>query len=73
MYVTFIHAGELEAAMKYTYIHTGELEAAMKYVFGKTIVCKDLPAAKACAFGEGIKARSVTLEGDLFDPAGKIN
>ena len=58
-------------AYKYTRIHTpGELEAAMKYVFGKTIVCKDLQAAKACAFGEGIRARSVTLEGDLFDPAG---
>lgn len=43
----------------------------MKYVFGKTIVCKDIEAAKTCAFTDIIRARSVTLEGDLFDPAGE--
>jgi structural maintenance of chromosome 2 len=49
-----------------------EVEAAMRYVFGRTIVCKDVEAAKACAFSEGIRVRSVTLEGDLFDPAGTL-
>lgn len=49
-----------------------EVEAAMRYVFGKTIVCRDVEAAKACAFTDGIRVRSVTLEGDLFDPAGTL-
>ena len=49
-----------------------EVEAAMRYVFGRTIVCRDVEAAKACAFGDGIRVRSVTLEGDLFDPAGTL-
>mmetsp|Transcript_25105 Transcript_25105/g.59524 ORF Transcript_25105/g.59524 Transcript_25105/m.59524 type:complete len:1178 (-) Transcript_25105:240-3773(-) len=49
-----------------------ELERAMKYVLGKTMVCQDVEAAKACAFTDGVKARSVTLEGDLFDPAGTL-
>jgi structural maintenance of chromosome 2 len=35
-------------------------------------VCQDVDAAKTCAFENGIKARSVTLEGDLFDPAGTL-
>ena len=39
------------------------------YVFGKTIVCKDVESAKMCAFSEGVRVRSVTLDGDLFDPA----
>ncbi|EKX44205.1 condensin subunit, structural maintenance of chromosome protein 2, SMC2 [Guillardia theta CCMP2712] len=49
-----------------------EVEAAMKYVLGKTMVCKDVEAAKSCAFNEGIRVKSVTLEGDLFDPAGTL-
>ena len=36
------------------------------------MVCKDLEAAKTCAFTEGIRAKSVTLEGDVFDPAGTL-
>jgi structural maintenance of chromosome 2 len=49
-----------------------EVEAAMRYVFGKTIVCRDVEAAKVCAFTDGIRVRTVTLEGDLFDPAGTL-
>eukprot|EP00960_Hanusia_phi_P060694 764585-Hanusia_phi.AAC.5 len=59
----------------------------MKYVLGKTMVCKDVEAAKSCAFNDGIRVKvpqscpfplphilvqSVTLEGDLFDPAGTL-
>ena len=49
-----------------------EVEAAMRYALGKTMVCQDKEAAKLCAFGEGIRAKSVTLEGDSFDPAGTL-
>ena len=49
-----------------------EVEAAMRYALGKTMVCQDKEAAKLCAFGDGIRAKSVTLEGDSFDPAGTL-
>jgi len=52
--------------------YEAEIERAIKYVLGKTMVCKDVEAAKTCAFGDGIRARSVTLDGDLFDPAGTL-
>ena len=44
----------------------------MAYVLGKTLVCKDVDAAKTCAFSEGIRAKSVTLDGDVLDPAGTL-
>jgi len=50
-----------------------EIEAAINYVFGKTMVCNDTDAAKTCALNDPkIRAKSVTLDGDLFDPAGTL-
>jgi structural maintenance of chromosome 2 len=49
-----------------------ELQAAMKYVFGHTLICKDIEAAKHCTFSKEIHSRSVTLEGDVLDPAGTL-
>ena len=49
-----------------------DVEAAMKYALGKTMVCQDVEAAKSCAFTSGIEAKSVTLSGDVFDPAGTL-
>jgi len=49
-----------------------EVANAMRYALGKTMVCKDVDAAKTCAFTEGIRAKSVTMDGDVFDPAGTL-
>ena len=49
-----------------------EVEAAIKYALGKTMVCNDVEAAKACSFTEGIRTKAVTLTGDVFDPAGTL-
>ncbi|KAK5817604.1 hypothetical protein PVK06_022531 [Gossypium arboreum] len=53
-----------------------ELESAMEYVFGATFVCKTTDAAKeACPseyFHMEIRAPSVTLEGDIFQPSGLL-
>ena len=49
------------------------LEPAMKFVFGNTFVCTDSHSAKQIAFNKAIKQRTVTLEGDLFDPAGTLS
>eukprot|EP01135_Chromosphaera_perkinsii_P010662 Nk52_evm62s2192 gene=Nk52_evmTU62s2192 len=49
-----------------------EVEAAMKYVFGKTLICKDMESAKQVTFNKNINLKSVTLEGDVFDPSGTL-
>lgn len=43
----------------------------MAFVFGDTIVCDDAEASKAVTFGAGV--RSVTLEGDVYDPSGTLS
>ncbi len=50
----------------------GDVQAAMSFVFGSTFVCRNPEAAKLVTFNERIKTRSVTLAGDLFDPAGTL-
>lgn len=42
----------------------------MAYVFGSTFVCDDTDAAKQAAFT--LKVRSVTLQGDLYEPSGTL-
>lgn len=49
-----------------------EVESAMKYVFGKTIVCRDMESAKRVAFDKQIRTRTVTLDGEIFDPRGTL-
>jgi structural maintenance of chromosome 2 len=49
-----------------------EVQAAMDFVFGGTLVCTDSDAAKAVAFHKDVKVKAVTLEGDMFDPAGTL-
>ncbi|GAB1610309.1 structural maintenance of chromosomes protein 2-like [Argonauta hians] len=48
------------------------LTAAMEYVFGSSFVCKDMGVAKTVTFHEAIMKRSVTLDGDSFNPAGTL-
>ena len=49
-----------------------ELEAAMKYVFGNVFVCTDMNSAKEVAFNHDIRCKSVTMDGDVFNPQGLL-
>eukprot|EP01126_Amoeba_proteus_P002161 TRINITY_DN10677_c0_g1_i2.p1 TRINITY_DN10677_c0_g1~~TRINITY_DN10677_c0_g1_i2.p1 ORF type:complete len:678 (-),score=174.08 TRINITY_DN10677_c0_g1_i2:1235-3268(-) len=49
-----------------------ENRAAIEYVFGTTLVCHSSDDAKQVTFHKTIKTRSVTIEGDLFDPVGTL-
>ena len=40
----------------------------MEYIFGTTFICNDLIQLKAVTFDPKIKSRSITLEGDIYDP-----
>jgi len=50
-----------------------EVTSAMVWIFGQIFVCKDMETAKKIAFHEKIMKKCVTLEGDLFDPAGTLS
>ncbi|KAJ2082316.1 Structural maintenance of chromosomes protein 2 [Coemansia sp. RSA 988] len=52
--------------------YPAELEKAMAYVFGTTFVCKDPQTAEQMAFHKNIRKKAVTLEGDVYDPAGTM-
>jgi len=49
-----------------------QLEKAMKYVFGNTLVCTDMNSAKQVAFDRDIFCKSVTLDGEVFNPQGTL-
>lgn len=50
-----------------------EVTAAMEYVFGSTLVCEDAETAKRVTFDRAVLMKSVTLEGDVYDPAGTLS
>lgn len=50
-----------------------EVTAAMEYVFGSTLVCADAETAKRVTFDPAVRMKSVTLEGDVYDPAGTLS
>lgn len=50
-----------------------EVSAAMEYVFGSTLICEDAETAKRVTFDAAVRLKSVTLEGDVYDPAGTLS
>ena len=50
-----------------------EISAAMEYVFGTTLVCEDAETAKKVTFDPAVRMKSVTLEGDVYDPSGTLS
>lgn len=49
-----------------------EIHPAMQWVFGMTFICKDMETAKKVTFHPQILKKSVTLDGDVFDPSGTL-
>jgi structural maintenance of chromosome 2 len=49
------------------------IHAAMQWVFGQTFICKDMETAKKITFHDRILKKSVTLDGDVFDPSGTLS
>ncbi|KAK2810735.1 hypothetical protein FQN50_002778 [Emmonsiellopsis sp. PD_5] len=50
-----------------------EVASAMQYVFGTTLVCNDADTAKRVTFDPSVRLKSVTLEGDVYDPSGTLS
>lgn len=50
-----------------------EITAAMNYVFGNTLICHDSDTAKRVTFDPSVRMKSVTLDGDVYDPSGTLS
>jgi structural maintenance of chromosome 2 len=50
-----------------------ELASAMEYVFGGSFVCDRMETAKAVCFHKSVRVRTVTPDGDSFDPSGLLS
>ena len=50
-----------------------EIEKAMEYVFGNTLIAADASTAKKVTFDPSVRLKSVTLEGDVYDPSGTLS
>ena len=46
---------------------------ALEYVFGSTLVCRDAATAKRVTFDAAVRMKSVTMDGDVYDPAGTLS
>ncbi|KAM6230101.1 structural maintenance of chromosomes protein 2 [Porphyrio hochstetteri] len=63
--------GNVHLAISQVLYHS-ELQKAMEYVFGTTLICNDMDNAKKVTFDKRITTRSVTLDGEVFDPQGTL-
>lgn len=53
--------------------YDNEVSAAMEYVFGSTLVCEDAETAKKVTFDAAVRMKSVTFDGDVYDPSGTLS
>ncbi len=49
-----------------------EVRRGMEFVFGNAIICDNQEIAKLIAFDRSIRTRTVTLDGDSYDPSGTV-
>ncbi|KAH8551063.1 SMCs flexible hinge [Umbelopsis sp. PMI_123] len=45
----------------------------MEWVFGNTLICKDAESAKRVTFDKSVRMKSVTIDGDVYDPFGTLS
>lgn len=45
----------------------------MKWIFGNTFICRDAETAKRVTFANDIRLKSVTFDGDVYDPHGTLS
>ena len=63
------HGGSAHLALELVG-YSEEVTRAMQYVFGNAIICDTSAVAQAIAFDKNIRCRTITLDGDTYDPAG---
>ncbi|KAF8803977.1 condensin complex subunit SMC2 [Phlegmacium glaucopus] len=69
---TKLAPGKVRAALSLVG-YEGEVAKAIAYVFGDTLICDDAETAKLVTFADAVRTRSVTLDGDIYDPSGTLS
>lgn len=64
--------GKVDLALHYIG-YEEEVTKAMEYVFGSSLICEDAATAKLVTFNDAVRMKSVTLEGDIYDPSGTLS
>ena len=49
-----------------------EVAEAITFVFNDTLICDDAASAQAVTFAREVGVRSVTLDGDVYEPSGTM-
>lgn len=49
------------------------VKKAIEFVFGNKLICEDPETAKKVTFNDKIRTGSITLEGDNYDPEGRLS
>jgi structural maintenance of chromosome 2 len=50
-----------------------DVSKAIAYIFGDTLICDDADTAKTVTFSRDVGVKSVTFEGDVYDPSGTLS
>ncbi|QLL32266.1 hypothetical protein HG536_0C04350 [Torulaspora globosa] len=50
-----------------------DVSKAMQFIFGNSLICHDAETAKKVTFHPQIRTRSITLQGDVYDPEGTLS
>ena len=53
--------------------YESDVAKALEYVFGSTLICRDAATAKKVTFDAAVRMKSVTIDGDVYDPAGTLS
>ncbi|AGO14091.1 AaceriAGR236Wp [[Ashbya] aceris (nom. inval.)] len=64
--------GAVELALNLIGYET-EVARAMEFIFGGSLICKNAATAKKVTFHPQVRARSITLDGDIYDPEGTLS
>ncbi|KAF4583816.1 Structural maintenance of chromosomes protein 2 [Pleurotus pulmonarius] len=63
--------GKVDAALSLVN-YSDRVEPAIAHVFSDNLICSDTATAKALTFNNAVGVRSVTLDGDVYDPSGTL-
>ncbi len=50
-----------------------EVAEAIAFVFNNTLICDDAASAQAVTLARSVGVRSVTLDGDVYEPSGMMS
>ncbi|OBA25141.1 hypothetical protein HANVADRAFT_4053, partial [Hanseniaspora valbyensis NRRL Y-1626] len=53
--------------------YESDVAKAMEFIFGSSLICENADIAKKVTFHPQIRTKSITLEGDVYDPEGTLS